>query len=340
MPSTPRSLLITGAGGFIGSFLAEHALQAGFRVWVLLRRTTARTYLDLSRVGVLEADLTDEVALALALRNHVAQHGAFTYVIHAAGATKCRRSADFSRINTAGTLCLARLLVAERALTGRFVFLSSLSVMGSPLEAQPEAEITTALTPAPNTAYGRSKLAAEMGLRDIPGLDYIVLRPTGVYGPRERDYFLAAQSIARGIDFAVGYRPQHITYIYVRDLVAAAFLALERGVTGRAYLLSDGGVYTSRDFCREVQRCLPRRRVLRITAPVWVLRCVCAVSQAVAAMTGRTATLNLDKYNILKQRNWKCSIREAETDLGYRPAYPLSRGVEETIAWYKQQQWL
>ena len=84
-------------------------------------------------------------------------------------------------------------------------------------------------TPQPNTAYGRSKLDAERALATLEGLDFVTLRPTGVYGPRERDYFLMADSIKKHIDFAVGYTPQALTFIYVRDLVDACFLALHRG---------------------------------------------------------------------------------------------------------------
>ena len=50
--------------------------------------------------------------------------------------------------------------------------------------------------------------------------------------------------------------------------------------------------------------------------------------------------LNNDKYQILKQRNWRCDITPAINELGYKPNYDLTRGVEETIAWYKENKWL
>ena len=75
-------------------------------------------------------------------------------------------------------------------------------------------------------------------LADVKELNYVVLRPTGVYGPRERDYAMMADSIRRHVDFAVGYRPQVLTFIYVADLVDAAFLALTHGRTGRKYFLT------------------------------------------------------------------------------------------------------
>src|SRR3712207_9382225 len=112
---------------------------------------------------------------------------------------------------------------------------------------------TCALPISPNTAYGRSKLEAEYYL-DSLGSDfpYIVLRPTGVYGPRETDYFLMAQSMKRHVDFSVGFRRQDITFVYVEDVVQAVFLAFDHGMNGRKYFLSDGNVYESRSEERRV----------------------------------------------------------------------------------------
>lgn len=334
-----QAILITGASGFIGSFLVEEALARGMEVWAAVRPTSSRRYLQDSRIRLIELDLGSDDRLRAQLERHRQEHGAWRYVIHAAGATKCRRQEDFFSVNTDGTLRLARLLLETGTLAGRLVFVSSLSIYG-PLHEADYTPITDGDTPCPNTAYGRSKLRAEEGLATMEGLDYVVLRPTGVYGPRERDYFLMAKSIAQHVDFAVGYRRQIITFIYVRDLVAAAFLALTRGRRGAGYFLTDGGEYSSRSFSDLLQRAIGTRLVVHITAPLWVLKAVCKVAGAFAALCGTTATLNTDKYNIMKQRNWRCDITPAQRELGYSPAYPLKRGVEETVTWYKQQQWI
>ena len=91
----------------------------------------------------------------------------------------------------------------------RFVYLSSLSVMGAIREEQPYQEITEHDYPRPNTAYGKSKLKAERFLESVGNnFPYVILRPTGVYGPREKDYFMMAKSISNHIDFAVGSCPR------------------------------------------------------------------------------------------------------------------------------------
>lgn len=340
-------ILITGASGFVGSFLVERALELGYEPWAAMRKTSSKKYLQDPRTNFIELDLGSDERLAEQLTAHVAAHGAFDHVIHAAGATKAIDEAAFRKTNTEGTLRLARTLLATGAIAegGRFVFVSSLSIMGNIHDNDTNAdgsyvELCDSDTPVPNTAYGRSKLDAERGLAQIEGLNYIILRPTGVYGPRERDYFLMAETIKSHIDFAVGYKPQIITFIYVRDLVEACLSAMTRGERGKAYLLSDGCDYDSRAFSDLLQQEMGTRGVLHIKAPVWFLRLVCGFNTWVTGFTGKLQTLNMDKFQILKQRNWRCDITPARRDLGYDPQWPLDRGVKEAVAWYKKEGWL
>lgn len=334
-----KSILITGASGFIGSFLVQRGLELGYEVWAAVRSTSSRRWLQDERIRFFDLSLSSDEALRRTLEAHKAEHGAFDYVIHAAGATKAKTEDDFYRINTQGTARLARLLRETGCLHGRFIFLSSLSVCGPAHEAD-GAPITTDDTPVPNTAYGRSKLQAEAELAKVEGLDYVILRPTGVYGPREKDYYLMAKSIAQRVDFAVGFKPQVITFVYVRDLVEAAYLALTHGKSGNAYFLTDGEEYNSRAFSDLLQKNMGLTGVMHITAPLWLLRAICAVNGTVAKGMGHATTLNLDKYHILSQRNWRCDIAPARQELGYTPQWPLARGVKETITWYIDNGWL
>ena len=334
-------ILITGASGFIGSFMVTRALHEGYEVWAAVRPTSSRRYLQDENIHFVELNLGSDKQLKEQVSAFYAEHGAWDYVIHAAGATKCRNKADFYRTNTDGTVRLARTLIETGALTpeGRFVFISSLSVYGA-VRDHDYAPISDKDVPAPNTAYGYSKLKAENLLKEIPGLNFIALRPTGVYGPREKDYFMMAQSIQRHVDFAVGYKPQVLTFIYVEDLVEAAFLALNHGQNGKAYLLSDGLKYTSRSFSDLLQAELGVRHVLHIVAPLWFLRVVSFVAENLAKLTGSTSTLNGDKYKIMSQRNWQCDITPARKELGYKPQWPLERGVRAAVAWYRKAGWL
>lgn len=332
-----KRILITGASGFIGSFIVEEALRQGMETWAAVRSSSSRAYLNDQRINFIELDLSDEQRLIEQLKDHQ-----FDYVVHAAGVTKCINKDDFRRVNTEGTRHLVAALRALRMPIERFVFLSSLSVMGAIREQQPYTEIREDDTPQPNTAYGKSKLEAEETLkaRSEEQFPYVILRPTGVYGPREKDYFIMAKSIKGHSDFAVGYKPQDITFVYVKDVVQAVFLALDHGKTGRAYFLSDGKVYRSATFSNLIRRELGNPWWIRITAPIWILRIVTAVGDIIGRLSGKAIALNNDKYHILRQRNWRCDIQPAIDELGYKPQYDLERGVRETIAWYKKEGWI
>jgi nucleoside-diphosphate-sugar epimerase len=328
-------ILITGASGFIGSFIVEEALRRGFDTWAAVRKSSSKEYLKDERINFIELNLSSLEQLTEQLRPHQ-----FDYVVHAAGVTKCLNKRDFSRINTEGTIHLVEALQELKMPLKRFIFVSSLSVFGAIREQQPYEEIRESDTPQPNTAYGLSKLEAERFLEGLNGFPYVILRPTGVYGPREKDYFLMAQSIKQHIDLAVGYQRQDITFVYVSDVVQAVFLALEKGKTGRKYFLSDGEVYQSTTFSDLIHEELGRPWWIRITAPVWVLRVVTFFGEYTGRLTGRVTALNNDKYNILRQRNWRCDIQPAIDELGYHPQVLLPEGVKRAIKWYKENKWL
>ena len=329
------NILITGASGFIGSFIVEEALRQGFETWAAVRGSSSRQFLTDERIHFIELNLSSEEQLKEQLKDHQ-----FDYVVHAAGVTKCLNKADFHRINTEGTQNLVRAIQALKMPLRRFVYISSLSIMGAIREQQPYTEILESDEAKPNTAYGRSKLEAEQWLDTVEDLPYVILRPTGVYGPRERDYFMMAKSIQSHTDFAVGYKQQDITFVYVTDVVQAVFLACEKGVTGRRYFLSDGEVYQSSTFSNLIRKELGNPWWIRVTAPIWVLRIVTFIGEYVGHLTGKVTALNNDKYNIMRQRNWRCDIKPAQQELGYEPKVKLEEGVRRSIKWYKDNKWL
>ena len=329
-------ILITGASGFIGSFIVEEALSRGFDTWAAVRRSSSREYLQDKRIHFIELNLSSKEQLVEQLKGHE-----FDYVVHAAGVTKCINKQDFHRINTEGTKNLVMALRELAMPLKKFVFVSSLSVFGAIREQQPYEEIRETDTPMPNTAYGKSKLEAEQWLEGLGDtFPYVILRPTGVYGPREKDYFLMVKSIVGHTDFAVGYKQQDITFVYVTDVVQAMFLACEKGAVGRKYFLSDGEVYQSTTFSNLIHEELGRPWWIRVTAPVWVLRIVTFFGEYIGRMTGKISALNNDKYNILRQRNWRCDIGPAREELGYDPKVQLPEGVRRTVSWYKENKWI
>lgn len=347
------TILVTGASGFIGSFIVSEGLKRGYEVWAGVRSTSSRRYLQDERIHFAELDLFEVETLHKQMLAYKEQMGGkgWDYVVHAAGATKCLDPQDFIYSNTFCTENIVDALLDLDMVPRRFIFVSSLSVFGAireepvrtPTPDNPwiYSPIKLTDTPKPNTAYGRSKLQAEMFIPDHKDLPYTILRPTGVYGPREKDYFMMAKSISRHIDFSVGYKPQEITFVYVMDVVQAIYKCMDAPeAENKAYFLSDGQVYNSRRFSDLLQKELGKWFVLHIKAPLWFLRTVCRLSTRISKITHKMNALNDDKYHILSQRNWQCDIEPARSDFGYEPQWSLEEGVKATVKWYRENGWL
>ncbi len=332
-------ILVTGASGFIGSFLVEEALRLGMQVWAGVRASSSRKYLQDERICFAELDFTDSDRLGEQLKKHREEHGGWDCIIHCAGVTKCAHKGEFEIGNYWATRHFIETLQSLDMIPRQFVYLSSLSVYG-PVHEKDGKPICESDTPVPNTAYGVSKLHAENYIRSLKDFPYVIFRPTGVYGPRERDYFLMAKSISRHLDISAGFTRQVLTFVYVKDLVQAVFLAVEKQVRGRSYFVSDGGIYSSRTFSDLIRRELHVSFLVRFVCPLPVLKIISFICGESAKLFGKTSTLNPDKYKIMKQRNWQCDISPLTGELGYTPKYSLEKGVKETIAWYKKEGWL
>lgn len=325
-------ILVTGASGFIGSFMVSHALQQGFETWAAVRSTSSRAYLADDRIRFIELDYTDECALYAQLRCHKMKRGRWDIVIHCAGATRCLKSEEYDEANYRATRRLVDVLTALQMIPRQFIFISTLGIYGPLHEQLPFTPIKENDVPRPNTSYGASKRKAEEYLMQLQDFPYVIFRPTGVYGPRDKDYQLLIDSIRhRHAELLLGYRCQRITFVYVRDLVQAVFLAIEQRVHRRCFLVTDGNTYTATDFGRTVCHATHTTFVARLTFPLWVGYVVATLFDAVGRMTGRSFVLNRDKYHILMQRNWTCDITPTIMELGYVPRYNLERGIREML---------
>lgn len=333
-----RRVLVAGAGGFAGGFIVAEALARGCEVWAGVRRSTSRRYLTDSRIRFVELDFDEPATLAPALRATLPDGERWDWIVYNLGATKCVRFADFNRINYEYLRRFTDALREAGLEPGRLLYVSSLSAVG-PCDERGGTPIGEEAIPRPDTRYGASKLKAEMWLATA-GIPYIVFRATGLYGPRDKDYLLMFKSIARGFDFGVGYRRQLLSFLYVEDLAAAIFDALERSPAGETYHVGEPRTYTQREFRRIAMRHLGRRRCVPLRMPLWTVRAACAVAAFVGNLRLKPSTLNPDKYHILRQRNWSVDTSKARRMFGFAPRVALDEGVERAVRWYRDNGWL
>jgi nucleoside-diphosphate-sugar epimerase len=332
-------VLITGAAGFIGSFMVEESLNQGFETYAGVRATSSRQYLNDERIKFVDLKYNDKATLVKQLSELKDRIGRFDYIIHGMGVTKCRNKDDFKRINYEYTKNFVEALTESDSIPDKFVYISSLSAWGHG-DSKTGKPIMLSDEPKPDTLYGASKLKAEQFIASLPSFPYIFLRPTGVYGPREKDYFVFNKTVSKGIEPAMGFKTQYLTFIYVRDLVKLSFLACRSNIVQKAYFVSDGKEYTDKEYAATVKKHLGRKHTLKIRIPLFLVKSVSYILDTVGSRLGQTPTLNKDKYKILKVTNWRCEIKPTEDDFNFKADYDLDKGTEEAIKWYKHEQWL
>lgn len=333
-----KRVLVVGAGGFAGGFLVEEGLRRGYEVWAGVRASTSRKWLADPAIRMLELDFDNPASLAPALCAALPEGERWDAIVYNLGATKCLNFRDFNRINHDYLRSFTTALQEADKVPERLLYMSSLSAMG-PGDEKNYTPLKATDIPHPDTRYGASKLKAEIWLA-TSGIPHIIFRPTGIYGPRERDYFLMFESIRKGFDFSVGFRRQELTFIYISDLVEGVYDALERAPLGKTYLIAEGRSYTQSEFRKIASRIIGRKFVIPMRMPLWAVKAVSAVAEKWGVITMKPSTLNRDKYHIMRQRNWGADISAAQRDFGFSPKVSLEEGVRRSIEWYRTNGWL
>ena len=334
-----KRVLIVGAGGFLGSHLLEEATRReGVEVYAGIRESTSTRWFPKTPVNIVHFDFEDPADVERVLATTLPEGERWDWIVYNLGATKCLRYKEFDHINHDILRTFVEALERTGMMPDKFLYISSLSAMGPGREGD-YTPFSEQMIPQPNTRYGASKLKAEMLLQMHP-VPYIIFRCTGIYGPRDRDYFLMFDAMRKGFDFSVGFRKQLLTFIYAPDLAVAVFEALEEAPVKEIYNIAEPRAYSQAEFRRIAAEKMGRRLVIPVKVPLWGTKAVSWICEKVGVVRGKPSTLNTDKYNIMKQRNWSADTRKAREAFGFTAPTSLREGVGRSIDWYRQQGWM
>ncbi len=322
-------VLITGASGFVGYHLIEAALRHGLEVFAAVRKSSQVDHLKHFDIQYTSLDFTSVDALQKDLEE---KH--YHYIIHAAGTTKAPTQEAYNLVNASYTANLAA--AAHKVGVKKFLFISSLAALGP---AVPNAVITERQPPNPITSYGMSKLVAEkqLDIFKMAGLPLTVLRPTAVYGPREKDIFIIFKTFKKGLEPYIGNKPQQLSFVYGPDLAETA-VQLLFSPYNEAFNISDGKVY-DRYALANIFKSVFKNKTLKIHIPLFIVRIIATLSEKLAKK-GSTPALNREKLAELTATNWACSIDKLKAAINYEPKYDLDKGLTESLEWYKSNKWL
>ncbi len=322
---------MTGGTGFIGSHLVEALLQKGAEVRCLLRRTSDLRWISGLPVQYAWGDCCDKSSLKEAVKG-------VDLVVHSAGVTKAVKEETFYQINGHGTENLIEACLENAPRLRRFIYLSSQAAAGPSRSGNRKKETDPC---EPVSPYGRSKrMGEELALAHAHRLPLLILRPSAVYGPRDKDIYVFFKWLSKRINPCLSAPDQRISLCHVQDLVQAVLLASEdRASGGEVFFVSDGQDYPIEEIANTFAQVL-EINVLRLSVPKWILLGIASISESLSRVSRRPSLISKGKVEEMAQKNWVCDITKAKTVLGFEPSIPLMQGARLTVDWYRNKNWL
>jgi nucleoside-diphosphate-sugar epimerase len=323
--------LVTGGTGFIGSHLTEALLRKGVQVRCLLRKTSDLKWLKGLPLEFVHGDCNDKASLEKAVRG-------VDWVFHLAGVTKAIKEETYFEVNGLGSENLIHACLENNPRLQKFIYISSQAAAGPSRNGCNKREIDTC---EPVSFYGRSKRVGEESvLAHAQEIPVLILRPSAVYGPRDKDLFALFRCLSRRIKLCPVDPDQHFSLCYVEDIVRGILLAVEtRTKSGEILFLSDGNDYRMKEIGDVVAQAMGIR-AFPIPVPKRMLLGIARFSEYLSKVVGRPLLLNKDKAEEMIQKNWVCDITNAKALLGFEPRVSLSEGAKATFEWYKKERWL
>ena len=297
-------LAITGATGFVGSAVLDAASEH------ICRALTRRDQETREGVEWVKGTLDDAASLENLCQGADA-------VIHIAGLTNTPDLAEFERANVTGTANV--MTAAKAAKVKRFVFVSSLSAREPQL-----------------SAYGASKAKAEEFVQ-ASGLDWTIVRPPAVYGPRDTEMFELFRSAKLGV---VPLPPKGATSIIHVDDLARLLLALaQRKSLKTIYEPDDGreGGWSHKEMAQAIGKAVAGRGVFAPNLPKSVLNIAASADKL---LRGDKAKLTADRVGYMSHPNWVVRFDKRPPANLWGAQIEGDAGLKATADWYKAEGWL
>ena len=326
--------LVSGATGLLGSHIAERLVARGSPVRALVRETSDTRFLKALGVDLVHGDLTDPEACLRATRD-------VGIVFHAAakvGDWGSWREFQSGCLDATSNLALASVASG----VSRFVAISSTSAYGHPAEGGPPIDETAALGQNLWSAwdyYTRSKVECERmlwGMRTSRGLPLTIIRPSWLYGERDRTTTeRLIRKLRKGGIPMIGRGDNPLSAIYAGEVAEAAILAsTDPKSLGEAYNVTDLGAITQEAFFRLWAEALGTQPIQR-RIPYRVVFSAAFLMEAAGRLTRNPKPPLITRYATwLMGRKLAYSTEKARTQLGWSPSVTYEQSIARTVRWF------
>lgn len=333
-----KKILVTGAGGFIGSHLVDLLVEKKLQSQLRLQLLPDEPLDNISHhhgLEIVRGDIRDQTFI-----NSIMKNVAVVYHLAARIDFDGKTYEEYENVNVTGTKYLVQAAIKEKS--KKFIFYSSIGVHGLPAGIGNIENWDESHPPTYTNFYGQSKWEAEECIREAhatSGLPYTIIRPASVYGPREKGPTLALyRAIKKGHFALIGNGENKMHYVYVRDLVEATYLAGTSSNFSGEYIIAGEKPTTFKEVVKQValssNSAIPKRSI-----PLLVAYILAYSAQAISNLTGISVPIFPSRVRTMTT-SYFYNISKAKKELGYQPKVSFAEGAKITGRWYLKHKFI
>jgi nucleoside-diphosphate-sugar epimerase len=316
-------ILVTGANGFVGSHIVETLLKKKYNVTCILREKANLKWIQNLPIEYKYGSLDDEKFLETVIKN-------VDIIVHCAGAVRAISKDEYFKVNVKNTRNLCQSIIKTNLNIKKFIFISSQAAVG------PSSNDIIKVTDKENpiSDYGLSKLAAELEIKQIlyGKISYTILRPSVIYGPRDKDIFILFNLVYKHFK-PLTAKKKFLQLVFVKDVAKAVIACLEnKKSNNNTYYLANSNIYTWSDISRIIASSIDVKAIPLII-PNFIFKSIGIFFEIFSCITKKPAILNKQKITEMLQKYWIANTKPAEIDLNIKFT-SLEVGSRITYNWY------
>ena len=315
---------ITGCTGFIGTHLCRYLINHGHIVYGLVRNKGKIASDIIDKLNVVEGDLSIFENKHLVLPK-------VDIIIHLAGVVTAKNDDEYEKINYTAVENFINLVKRQNWAPKRFIFSSSLAVMGPNIRNEKFNELDM---PAPIDSYGLAKLHAEEYLfkQKIPTTSF---RPSLVFGPGDPatlTLFKMAKSACSVLPYG---KPQRLSYIYIDDLVYAIYLmSLDHSEENKIFFISSEDVITNHEIMKEIASAMGKK-IKILFLPKFLIKMAMYLSVAYSIIMRRPNKLDKKQFAQMTAPAFVCTAKHFSTEFSWSASTKFKDAICKSAQGYK-----
>ena len=319
-------VVVTGANGFLGSWLCQRLQAEGHEVTALVRKSSDLSDIEHLKLKLAYGDVTDKSSLKLAFKSK-------DYIFHLAGVVAYKKEDRplMNQVNIEGTQNVVDVLSGQQQ--AKLLHLSSVVTVGATFKPVVQNEDSEYLIKKYNLGYFETKKAAEeivIAAAKEKKIHAICINPSTIYGPGDakKDSRKTQVKVAQG-NFPF-YTSGGVNVVAVEDVVDGIIKALTKGRNGERYILAADNI-TIKDLFKSIA-CLAGQKNPSIYLPFPVLKLIGLIGDLTKKGVSVENAYTASMYH------WFDSSK-AQAELGFEPK-PSVVAIEKSVRWMKEHGYL